>query len=195
MRIFLICSLILLGARFEAFGQTDRASSPDADPNEQLTVKSFCLLPTGKVVAMLKNNTGKPIKAFRGTWSVFNDFNEVSRSGNILFTSDTMVIGDRGPISGYIFPANGIVYLGDDGKNHVAMIGRIASETFGNLDAIRQKPFKVSITDIVFAHDKSATGERTDYSEDVKVISDRVNAFYAKHQVPTYETVETRLRK
>lgn len=184
---------ILLALACVAFGQPNSAK-PESG-NKQITLKSFCLLPSNKVVAMFKNDSDKPIKAFRGTWSLFNDFNEVSRSGNILFTSDTMVIGDRGPITGYILPANGIIYLGDDGKNQVAMTGRVAAETFGNLDAIPQKPSKVMITDVVFAEDKASARDRPDVSDDVKVITDRVNAFYAKHQISTYETVEAALRK
>jgi hypothetical protein len=184
---------ILIAVPFLAFGEPDSSNSESGQ--DPITLKAFRVLPTDKVIAIFKNDSGKPVKAFRGTWSVFNDFNEVSQSGGILFTSDTLVIGDRGPINGYIFPANGIIYLGDDGKNKVAMIGRVASETFGNLEAVPEKPVKVVITDVVFAQDRPPTQQRSDVSDDVKVITDRVNAFYAKHQVPTYDVVEGALRK
>jgi len=141
------------------------------------------------------NTSGKPVRAFRGKWSVFNDFNEVSASGDILFSSETVVMRDQVPVTGYTLPPNGIIYLLEDGNKKVAMVGSFASEAFGNLEAVPEKPVKVVITDVVFVHDKLPTQRRSDVSDDARVITDRVNAFYAKHQVPTYETVESALRK
>lgn len=158
---------------------------------------------------MFRNDSGKPVNAFRGTWSLFNDFNEVSRSGDILFTSDTLVIGDQTPRSGYTLPPNGIIYLLDDGKQKVAMVGRLASESFGNLDAVPQKHSKVVITNVVFAQsDRQTAREQTstqspsdaghrrsdNASADTAVITERVNSFYEKYQTPKFQDVEAALR-
>jgi hypothetical protein len=54
--------------------------------------------------------------------SVFNDFSEVSRSGDILFTSETVVLQDQVPVPRYILPSNGIVYLLEEGNQKAARI-------------------------------------------------------------------------
>ncbi len=191
---------------FAAFGQPDSASSESG--NEKITLQAFRVMPNGKVIAKFLNTSGKPVKAFRGKWSVFNDFNEVSRSGDILFTSETVVLRDQVPVPRYILPPNGIIYLLEDGKQKAAMVGSFASEAFGNLEAVPGRPVRMVITDVVFAPsagpsaDDQTTEPRVDTvsrpknnaGDDSAVVTERVNSFYEKYQTPNYAVVEAGLR-
>ncbi len=119
-----------------------------------IQVLNLFVLPSGKVVLKCKNNSSKPVKAFKGKWDVLDDFNEVSQSDEILFTSDTPVMGANAFMGGYFIQPDGVVYLGSDGNQRVAMVGRLASDAFGNLEqasSTKKKRFKAVITNVVFA--------------------------------------------
>ena len=121
-----------------------------------IQVQNLCILLSGKVVLKCKNISGKPVKAFKGKWFAFDDFNEVSQSEDILFTSNTLVLGSNAihaSLGGYIIQPDGIIYLLRDGNNRFAYVGRLASEWFGETDKLPpplKKRFKADITDVVF---------------------------------------------
>lgn len=130
------------------------AESATSENSGKIKLLTLVFFPSGRILAMYKNTSGNPIKAFKGRWFVLNDFNEISQSGEIHFTSDMIVIGSRNfPLGGYIIPPNGIIYIFNEGNTTGAMVGNVASDAFGNLDDLPptyKKRFKVGITDVIF---------------------------------------------
>src|ERR1700730_863167 len=119
---------------------------------------------SGKVMIRCQNVSENPVTAFKGTWAVLDDFNQVAQSGDILFTSQTPVGTPNIMLGGYVIQPHEIIYLVSDETQRVAMVGRFASEMWGNFDGMPpglKKSFKAAITDVAFAelHDRSDSTE------------------------------------
>ena len=148
--------LLFTSVAFITCSQVAATEREEAASEEAATIQvlNLCILPSGKVVLKCKNSGSKPVKAFKGKWVAFDDFNEASQSDDILFTSNTPVMGSNALLGGYLIQPEGIIYLANDGNQRVAMVGRLASDAFGNLEDVPptlKKRFKAVITNVIFA--------------------------------------------
>ena len=161
---FLLLNSIALVASCQVATATEREET--VEEPAAIEVQNLCILPSGKIILKCKNGGGRPVKAFKGKWVVFDDFNEASQSGDILFTTNTPVMESAAPIApfgGYLVQPDGIIYLLIEGKDRVAMVGKMASDGFGNLDEMPpqiKKRFKAVITKIIFAEAEEVDNAR-----------------------------------
>jgi len=158
MKLPVIGVLLLSNIAFISGSQV-AATEREAISEEAASIQilNLYVLPSRKVVLKCKNNGNKPIKAFKGKWLALDDFDEASQSDDILFTSSTAVTGSNAVnavLGGYLIQPNSIIYLVNDGNQRFAMVGRLASDAFGNLQEappMWNKRFKAAITNVIFA--------------------------------------------
>ena len=166
MKIPIVGFLLLISLAFISCSKfAAPAEREDAGLEETATIQvlNLCVLPNGKVVLKCKNIGSKPVKAFKGKWVVFDDFNKASQSDDILFTSNTPVMGSNALLGGYLIQPNSIIYFANDGNQGVAMVGRLASDAFANLEHVPptwKKRFKAGITNVIFAEQKDVDNLR-----------------------------------